>query len=86
MLGESKLLAIGGVVATRQDNDDKNLVFFNLNNQSINNNINIYNNFNDAYDNNKSDVDCDGKSRVEMDKDGCDLVKDNDQSKDFDII
>ena len=92
LLEESKVLSMGGVAATRQDNND-NIVFFKsnsfLNNQSINNNdnnINISNNFNDAYDNDKSDANDDGKSRLGIDKDGCKLMKNNDQSKDFDII
>ena len=92
LLGESKLLSMGGVVATRQDNND-NIVFFKsnsfLNNQSINNNdnnINISNNFNNAYDNDKTDANGGGESRLGIDNDGCNLMENNDQSKDFDII
>ena len=92
LLGESKLLSMGGVVATRQDNND-NIVFFKsnsfLNNQSINNNdnnINISNNFNNAYDNDKTDANGGGEPRLGIDNDGCKLMENNDQSKDFDII
>ena len=87
LLGESKLLSIGGVVAARQDKDDNNLVFFNSNNflniNQSNNNINIdnYDNFIDACDNNDFEADCmketGGATRS---------LKDIGECKDFDII
>ena len=92
LLEESKVLSMGGVAATRQDNND-NIVFFKsnsfLNNQSINNNdnnINISNNFNDVYDNDKFDANGDEESSLGIVKERCNIMKNDDQSKDFDII
>ena len=91
LLRESELLSMGGVGPIGQSYEN-NLIFFNsnsfLNNQSINNDNynNISNNFNDAYDNDKSDVNGDGKSCLGIDNEGCNLLKNNDQRKDFDIM
>ena len=87
LLGEYKLLSIGDVGAVRQDNDDNNTVFFNSNNflninQSNNNiNINNYDNFNDACNNNDCGADCFKETSGVTH-----LLKDNEVSKDFDII